>query len=107
MRRTSQDGQLHYATREDALCDAPAGEREASGGDEWAGWEAWMRSHLVREREIIARAFGEILDAEQEKRDAEMAKLKNELSELRGRVDALLAILGKSADVVNLPRRSA
>jgi len=102
-------------------------EREAAGGSpvrksepepnmsaetDWAKWEEWMEGHKNLLREEMLEACGEamgMLAVEIKKdmraeRDAEMLKLKSEISELKGRVDVLLGLVTRSGDIVSLPK---
>ena len=83
-----------------------------SAETDWAKWEEWMTGHKNLLREEMLEACGEargMLAVEIKKdmraeRDAEMLKLKSEISELKGRVDVLLSLITRGGDVIDLPK---
>jgi len=97
---------------DDAMVDAPEPEPNMSAETDWAKWEEWMTGHKNLLREEMLEACGEamgMLAVEIKKdmraeRDAEMLKLKSEISELKGRVDVLLGLVTRSGDIVSLPK---
>ena len=112
VRKSQPDHGLLYRTNEDAMVDAPEPEPNMSAETDWAKWEEWMTGHKNLLREEMLEACGEamgMLAVEIKKdmraeRDAEMLKLKSEISELKGRVDVLLSLITRGGDVIDLPK---
>jgi len=112
VRKSQPDHGLLYRTNEDAMVDAPEPEPNMSAETDWAKWEEWMEGHKNLLREEMLEACGEamgMLAVEIKKdmraeRDAEMLKLKSEISELKGRVDVLLSLITRGGDVIDLPK---
>lgn len=75
-----------YTERGDALI-------AASEQDQSRGWNEWLRSHLLIERDIIFRSIGEELDEkfakDEAQRNAEIRRLELKLAECAGAVDVL------------------
>jgi hypothetical protein len=74
---------LVYHTRENALADAPG------GGEDWSGWERWLRPHLKRERALVLETIAEAIS----ERDQRTKELEQRVAELTGECRVLRALL--------------
>ena len=111
-----------YKTYDDSAAPQPA-VAPSIATDVWADWNAWVGAHLRNFRvdfqrelyEILGEAISEVVaesrkDMRQE-RDTELLKLRAEIAELRGKLDAMLQLSArpsssmpaKSGEVVDLP----
>ena len=98
MRENGRGGDVLYRRRDDALVSSPAA---TDDGEDWSGWERWLRGHLDIERDAIGDqvgdAIGELIREERATTDRDVNELKRGLAELRGEVRALRT--GKSLRV--------
>jgi hypothetical protein len=69
--------------KDDALADAPG------GGEDWSGWERWLRPHLKRERALVLETIAEVIYD----RDERMKQLEQRVAELTGECRVLRALL--------------
>src|SRR5262245_30391304 len=97
MRRDTRDLGLIFKTHE----NTPAATPEADVTAIYADFQTLA--------DATADAMGNLLRGERLDRQQDVAELRREISELRGKVDLLVTLLGKSgADVVPLsPRKHA
>jgi hypothetical protein len=103
--RKSADAGLVYKTGPERVPEpAP---QPAPTDSEWEGWERWMRGHLDIERDVIARALGELMhelrkEWREDFKDA-IAKRDAAIARLEGKLD-LTRLCAPSADVHELPK---
>jgi len=90
MRKSEPEGILYRATEENAPAPATPPEADALGlfGDE--------------RDELLASAMGHVIAHERKLHAAAIANLRQELAEMKGRLDTLLAT--KFAEIIDLPK---
>src|SRR5262249_30727452 len=111
---------LHYGddmviTREDdeSLLYRVTDNSALEGGQhDWSGWEKWIRGHIMNERQVMARAMGEVVAETckemREERARELAERDTKIARLEGKVEVLLTLLGQKelkevGKVIDLP----
>jgi hypothetical protein len=97
-RKSGEDGLVYRTTENNAQVAAPVAVSDVSNADGLFGDER---------DDMLARALGVIIaemraereaerSAEQGERNAELAKLQTEIDELRGKINALLTLMGNA-----------
>src|SRR5262245_16854480 len=102
MQKSAPDGLVYKTTLQT--------ESSAEAGPEW---DVWCKRHVERGLERLARelheAIGEVLGEERHRHRREceekLAPLRQEVAELRGKLDVLVGLFGGKADVVSLSAR--
>ena len=82
----------------------PASEPEQP---DWSGWERWLQGHLTILRQQMIEGLAEgvmtLLHRERDAFDRELAVLRAENAELRGKLDAVLTMLGQKTQKLWTP----
>src|SRR5215468_4184436 len=98
MQRNGGEAVLYRSYDGHAPAPAPAAD------DPWKDWNAWVKGHLLNERQVVAYAIGEVVadtrkevraefEAALTARDRRIGMLEGELRELKGFVGGLLTVL--------------
>jgi hypothetical protein len=89
-RKTRGNGMLYRRGPENGMLTAPQSVSVSSSETEadYSGWERWMAAHLAAERDVIARAMGDVVLATRrelrQERDAALLARDRQISILQG-----------------------
>jgi hypothetical protein len=108
-RKTDPGRGMVFRTQENAQVASPAAAPAPSNGhdDSWAAWNAWLRSHLDIERDVVGKAMGTVIAQVRKEfgndlvqRDRRIAELVAENLEIKAMLADMLKHYDQSAKAI-------